>query len=185
LPNIFCSPRASRQLVQRGQGRFSISCPPSLLKKPCVVARMEERGPPAEWAGQDSPGTNPFDSARKGAKKGKRRKGARSHARSRERPLSDSAKRPALPSGPGKALRSATGGGNFAWQKRQRFFHGLELPFCRFSEVGGILALCLWGRIGGALGQSCARRFAPPSAGLSVPRLLLAKPYEFITKIQK
>jgi len=30
---------------------------------------MEERGSPAEWADQDSPGTNPLDSAKKGAKK--------------------------------------------------------------------------------------------------------------------
>jgi len=49
--------------------------PAALLKKPCVVARMEERGPPAEWAGQDWPGMNPFDSAKKGAKKGNRRMG--------------------------------------------------------------------------------------------------------------
>jgi len=70
--------------------------PPSLLKKLCVVARMEERGSSAELAGQDCPGTNPFDSARKDARKGNRRKRARSHARSKERPLPDSAKRPAL-----------------------------------------------------------------------------------------
>jgi len=63
---------------------------------------MKERGPPAEWAGQDSPGTNPFDAAKKGAKKGNRRERARSQARSKERPLPDSAKRPALPSGPAK-----------------------------------------------------------------------------------
>jgi len=123
---------------------FFCPCPSSLLKKSCVVARMEERESPAEWAGQNSPGTNPSIPQRKAEKKGECSKRAKSQARSKEKPLPDSAKRPALPSRPGKALRSATGGRYFVWQKRQRFFHGLELQFCRFSKVGGILALSLW-----------------------------------------
>jgi len=59
--NIIASP-----LTCQGEKR---PCPPSFLKRPCVVAWREERGSPAEWAGQDWPGTNPFDSAKKGQKR--------------------------------------------------------------------------------------------------------------------
>jgi len=116
-------------ILSKRAGEVNQSPPVSFLKKPCVVVQMEERGSPAEGGGQDSPGTNPFDSA----KKGNRKKRARSQARSKERPLPGSAKIAALPSGPGKDLRSSTGG-DTSLAKRQRFFHGLELHFCRFRD---------------------------------------------------
>ena len=79
--------------------------PPLTFEKALCCGLDGRAGSPAEWTGQNSPGTNPFDSAKKGTKKGNHRERARSQARSKERPLPDSAKRPALPSGPGKARK--------------------------------------------------------------------------------